>query len=165
MIVRNAREADKPTIHAVIGAAFGRLDEANLVDALHAAGEVLISLVAEHDDDIVGHVLFSRMWIDTQDGSVNAVALAPVAVRPASQQQGIGTMLIRQGLDALRLAGERIVIVLGHPGYYPRFGFSAARTRTLESPFSGPALMALELEEGALHTVRGRVRYPAAFGV
>jgi putative acetyltransferase len=87
-----------------------------------------------------------------------AVALAPVAVLPRYQRQGIGRRLIRHGLDTLRGPGERVVIVVGHPEYYPRFGFSSALACSLESPFAPEAFMALELSPGALKGIRGRVR-------
>jgi putative acetyltransferase len=126
---------------------------------------VLLSAVAESDRRVVGHILFSRMWIDAPAGLIPAAALAPVAVSPPHQRQGIGGELIRYGLDVLRGAGERIVIVLGHPEYYPRFGFSSELARPLESPFPREAYMALELVSGALDGIRGRVVYAQAFGL
>jgi putative acetyltransferase len=126
---------------------------------------MLLSCVADRNGHIVGHVVFSRMWIDTATGEVDAVALAPLAVLPEYQRQGIGQRLIPYGLNALRDAGEEIVIVVGHPEYYPRFGFSMALTRSLESPFPAEAFMGLELRPGALDGVRGRVRYPPAFRI
>src|SRR5580700_6464579 len=105
------------------------------------------------------------MWIDDPGASIAAVALAPMAVLPAHQRKGIGQTLIRSGLDSLRDRDERIVIVLGHPDYYPRFGFSAEKARSLESPFPPEAFMAMELISGALDGIRGKVRYPAAFGL
>ena len=146
-------------------AAFGRPDEADLVDRLRNEGVVLASLVAELGTRVVGHILFSRMSIDTASGRVPAVALAPMAVLPEQQHRGIGGKLIEQGLDLLRGQGEQVVIVLGHPDYYPRFGFSTDKALSLVSPFSPEAFMALELRPGALAGVRGKVRYPDAFGV
>lgn len=166
LIVRSENVgADESAIYAVNEAAFGRPDEANLVDALRGEGVVLASLVAELERSMVGHILFSRMWIDTASGSVPAAALAPMAVLPEYQGQGIGGRLIRYGLDLLRHQGEEIVIVLGHPDYYPRFGFSTASARPLESPFPPDAYMAMELRAGALDGISGRVRYAAAFGL
>ncbi len=156
---------ERAAIRSVNEAAFGRCDEAGLVDRLRAAGAVLISLVAELDAELVGHILFSRMTIETTSGSLPAVALAPMAVLPGYQRRGIGERLVRSGLELLRGRGERIVIVLGHPGYYSRFGFSSERARYLESPFPPKAFMAMELSPGALDGIRGRVRYPAAFGL
>jgi putative acetyltransferase len=153
------------TVHSINTAAFGRTDEADLVDSLRAEGVVLASLVAWLEQRIVGHILFSRMSIETATGSIPAAALAPVAVLPEYQHQGIGGRLIGSGLELLRARGERIVIVLGHPDYYPRFGFSIENARSLESPFPPAAFMAKELIPGALDGIRGKVRYPAAFGL
>jgi putative acetyltransferase len=152
-------------IHSVNQAAFGRPDEATLVDSLRSEGVVLASVVAELEERIVGHILFSRMSIETDGASIPAAALAPMAVSPKHQRQGIGGRLIRHGLDLLRRSGERIVVVLGHPDYYPRFGFSTGKARSLESPFPPDAFMAMELSPGALDGIRGKVKYPAAFGL
>lgn len=160
-----ADAAERSAVYSVNMAAFGQPDEADLVDRLRQEGVVLVSLVAEHRKRIVGHILFSRMLIETESGSVSAVALAPMAVLPEFQRQGIGGQLIRYGLELLRTRGERIVIVVGHPSYYPRFGFSCERARSLESPFPAEALMAMELTPSALDGVHGKVRYPAAFGL
>jgi putative acetyltransferase len=151
-------------IRAVNEAAFGGSSEANLVDELRAE-HTLLSLVAEVGPLIVGHTMFSRMWINTSAGLVSAVALAPVAVHPDHQRQGIGGQLIREGLEMLRSRGERIVIVLGHPDYYPRFGFSTEKAKLLQSPFPPEAFMAMELSQGSLEDIQGRVVYPPAFGV
>jgi putative acetyltransferase len=156
---------ERSTVRSVIEAAFGRPDEADLVDNLHAEGVVLLSLVAEAEHGIVGHVLFSRMLIETSSGTAPAAALAPIAVLPDSQRRGIGERLIRRGLDILRARGERIVIVLGHPDYYSRFGFSSEKASSLESPFPPEAFMALELSPHALDGVSGPVRYPLAFAL
>ncbi len=146
-------------------AAFARSDEADLIDGLRAEGAVLLSFVAELDGQIAGHILFSRMTVETPQGPLAAVALAPMAVLPDHQRRGIGSRLIRRGLDELRGRGERIVIVLGHQRYYPRFGFSPEKARYLASPFPPDAFMALELVDGALGGVHGTVRYPSAFGL
>ena len=156
---------ERARIHSVQAAAFGRAAEADLVDQLRAGGHSLISLVAEVDKCVVGHILFSRMRIKAPRGSISAVALAPVAVLPEHQRQGIGGLLIRHGLELLRSRGERIVIVLGHPAYYPKFGFSADKAKMLESPFPPEAFMAMELCAGALDGVRGPVIYPPPFGI
>jgi putative acetyltransferase len=154
---------ERAVVRSINQAAFGRPDEAGLIDGLWAEGAVLLSLVAEVERRIVGHILFSRMWIDTTNGAVAAVALAPMAVLPERQRRGIGGRLIRRGLDLLRARGEGAVIVLGHAGYYPRFGFSSGKARMIESPFRPESFLALELRPGALDGVRGKVRYAAAF--
>jgi putative acetyltransferase len=162
---RREQAGDHGAIHVVNEAAFGRLDEAHLVDRLRTEGAVLASFVAEFDNRIVGHVLFSRMLILSETGPLPAVALAPLAVAPQHQRLRIGGRLVRHGLEWLRGRGEQVVIVLGHPDYYPRFGFSSDLARGIESPFPAEALMARELLPGALDGVRGRVRYPNAFGL
>jgi putative acetyltransferase len=159
--VRPEAPADRDAIHAVNEAAFGQPDEATLVDRLRDDGAILLSLVAEIDSEIAGHILFTRMFA----ADVPAVALAPVAVAPAHQNHGAGSALIRAGLELLRDFGERIVIVVGHADYYRRFGFSTELARDLESPFPRDVFMALELIPGALDGVRGPVRYAAAFGI
>jgi putative acetyltransferase len=174
LLLRPENPEDEREIRLINQAAFGRPDEADLVDRLRTEGAVLASLVAEEaarenkrgeEKRIVAHILFSRMSIETTSGPVPAVALAPIAVLPERQRRGIGGKLIRYGLDLLRERGERIVIVLGDPDYYPRFGFSRDKAGLLESPFPPEAFMALELEPGALDGVRGKVRYAAAFGL
>src|SRR5438067_2616505 len=122
---------ERAVIRAINEAAFGGHEEADLVETLRAGGEVVISLVAELDHRLVGHLLFSRMWIETADGLLTAVALAPVAVLPEHQRQGVGGRLIRKGLDMLRDRNEKIVLVVGHADYYPLFGFSTEKARAL----------------------------------
>ena len=144
---------------------FGGNGEADLVDRLWRAGVVVVSLVAIEDDEIVGHILFSELPIETDEGTIAAVSLAPMSVNPKCQRQAIGSALVRQGLEMCRERGRLIVVVLGNPGYYPRFGFSAGLAKNLNGPYSGDAWMALELRKGILDNVKGTVRYPEAFGV
>jgi len=164
-IVRDEQPCDQQQVRDVNEAAFGRSDEAGLIDRLRAEQAVLLSLVAESEGQIIGHILFSRMTIETAEGPISAVSLAPMAVLPDHQGRQIGSELVRRGLARLRERGERIVIVLGHEHYYPRFGFSSEKSRRLSSPFPPEAFMALELSEDALAGVRGTVRYPSAFGL
>jgi putative acetyltransferase len=163
VIIRSEEVEDCAAIHFVNEVAFGWREEADLVDRLRNQGAVLASFVAEVEGEIVGHILFSRMSIESFDKDVPAVALAPISVIPKLQRQGIGSKLIEHGLDWLRGENEQIVIVLGHPKYYPRFGFSTDKARFLDSPFDPSAFMALELKPKALENLRGKVRYAEAF--
>ena len=164
MIVREELPADIQAIRNVNRLAFGGAEEADLVDALRANGQAVVSLVAIEADELIGHILFSRLPIAAETQTIAAAALAPVAVLPQYQRRGVGSALIRRGLEVCRERGRLAVIVVGHPEYYPRFGFSAELARGLRSPFSGPAFMALELVPGALRNIAGTVRYPSAFG-
>ena len=113
----------------------------------------------------VGHILFSSVIIQCRGRNVRALALAPMAVLPEVQRRGIGSQLVEKGLECCRTFGHQIVIVVGHPDYYPRFGFSSARAKGLEVPFPVPdeAFMVLELTQGALDNISGMVVYPAPF--
>lgn len=165
MIIREELAEDREAIHRIHREAFGLDDEARLVDALRGGGYARVSLVADTGDGAAGHILFSELPIATAAGTVPALSLAPVAVLPGSQRKGIGSALIRRGLEVARERGHRIVVVLGHAAYYPRFGFSPALAVPLRSPFSGEHWMALELVPGALKGVEGTVRYPPPFGI
>lgn len=159
-MIRHARAADHPAIAEVIAEAFGRPDEARLVERLRAEGDVLFELVSREGDHIEGHILFSRLWADRAE---LYAALAPLAVRPSRQRSGVGAALVRAGLEAARDFGAHGVLVLGDPAYYPRFGFAAATAGQVRSPFSGrPAFMALALEPGAFEAPLDVV-YPDAF--
>ncbi|MCP4787012.1 MAG: N-acetyltransferase [Fuerstiella sp.] len=163
--MRPEADEDRQAVRELNQSAFGGNDEASLVDQLRDGGLVVASLVALTKGQIVGHILFSRISILTDDVPVSAVSLAPMAVLPGHQRMGIGSDLVEAGLRACTEQGDKIVIVLGHPGFYPRFGFSAELAQPLVSPFGGgEAWMALELEPGALAGVAGRVEYSPPFG-
>lgn len=163
VIIRSEIRDDWPAVAEIHRLAFGREDEARLVDELRSDDYARVSLVAEELGQLVGHILFSRLPIHTKAGVIEAVALAPLGVLPSHQRKGIGSSLVRDGLRACCEAGHCIIIVLGHPDYYPRFGFSANRAERLKSPYAGDAFMALELITGALDGVEGVVSYPAPF--
>lgn len=163
--VRAETPQDLEAIRDVNRQAFGREDEARLVDSLRDGGYARLSLVAEEGGRVAGHVLFSDLPIVMEKGTLHALALAPLAVLPTRQRQGIGSRLVREGLRACAEAGHTVVVVLGHADYYPRFGFSARLAERLRAPFSGPSFMALELVPGALAYVTGEVRYPPPFGL
>lgn len=165
LAVREEQPRDREPVRKVNEAAFGRSDEADLIDRLRSEGAVLLSLVAEFDTGIIGHILFSRMTVESEHGPVAAVSLAPMAVLPDHQGRQIGRQLVRHGLAQLRDCNERIVIVLGDAHYYARFGFSSEKARGLTSPFPPEAFMALELSDGALAEIHGPVRYSPAFGL
>lgn len=162
--IRPETAGDLAAIREVHRQAFGRPDEAELVDALRAGHHLRLSLVLEREGEILGHVAFSEVAIETESQSLAALSLAPLAVLPARQRQGIGSRLVRAGLELAAELGHRAVIVLGDPNFYPRFGFSHELALPLDAPFSGPAWMAAELVPGALHGVAGRVVYPPPFG-
>lgn len=167
-ITRPETADDYAAVHQVNTLAFGREVEARLIEALRESPEFIpeLSLVAVEDGRVVGHILFCPLVIETEDGAAPALALGVLAVRPELQKQGIGSQLVREGLERCRSLGHKIVVVIGHPAYYPRFGFSPARERGLEVPFPVPddAFLVLELVPGALDGLAGTVRYPPAFG-
>ncbi len=164
-MIREETLHDREAIGDVNRLAFGGQDEARLVDQLRADGLVVVSLVAVEGGEVVGHILFSELPIQTANGAIAAVSLAPMAVRPEWQSRGIGSALVRAGLSACRKRAKSVAIVLGHPNYYPRFGFSPELAKQVECPFpgAGEAWMALELTPGALAGITGTVRYPEAF--
>jgi putative acetyltransferase len=163
LTIREERPADRAAIFDLVNRAFGQDAEARLVDKLRDGGHVQLSLVAESDGKIVGHILYSDLQIVAPSGATPALALAPMAVIPERQSQGIGSALIRRSLTLCREHGHKIVIVLGHKHYYPRFGFSPELATPLESPYAGDSFMALELVPGALAGVQGKVEYAAPF--
>jgi putative acetyltransferase len=161
---RPATPADAEAIARVHRAAFPKDNEAKLVGELDRQGYSEVSVVAEKDGEVVGHVLFSRMTLMFDDRTVRTLALAPVAVLPENQNDGIGAKLIRDGLGRAASAGWEAVIVLGHAKYYPRFGFDPAAVKHIASPYKSPNLMGLELKAGALRGQGGKMLYPPPFG-
>ena len=133
------------------------------MEALQAAGRVLLSLVAEEDGRIVGHLLFTEMSIETAEAPFPAVCLGPLAVAPLYQRRGIGGRLVEEGLRQLRDAGHSAVFLLGHPSYYPRFGFRPAREFGVSYQDSRDAFQAVELRAGALSGVSGRAVFAPEF--
>ncbi|MEU1171677.1 bifunctional class I SAM-dependent methyltransferase/N-acetyltransferase [Streptomyces microflavus] len=158
--------ADREAVHAVNTAAFPTREEADLVDALRADPDAWLpglSYVAEAPDgSLAAYALLTRCRV----GDAPALALAPVATSPAHQRQGAGQAVVRAVLDAARVRGEALVVVLGHPDYYPRFGFGPASRHGIRPGFEVPdeAMMALVLD-GSVPVPAGMIRYPAAFGV
>jgi putative acetyltransferase len=164
-VLRLEEPEDAAAIRAVHRLAFGSAAEADVVDALREAGATVLSMVAV-DGEVVGHVLYTWGIVDTEQGEqVPLLGLAPVAVRPDRQGEGIGTRLIEASLEWLREEGYAAVVLVGHPGYYPRFGFLPASRWGLEWEFDVPdgVFQALELSAGGLAGVRGIVRYRPEF--
>jgi putative acetyltransferase len=165
--IRPAREADLGRILDIHRAAFDTPTEAALVEALIAGGYATVSLVALADAVVVGHVLLSPGEIVGEGGETwPLLVLAPVAVEPSHQGQGIGSALVTAALHTARKAGARVVSVLGHPEYYPRFGFEEALPYGIHAPFPdvpSEAWMVAELDRRALDGVGGVVRYAPPF--
>lgn len=161
--VRPAEPQDAADIRRILLAAFPTGAEADLVQRIEADGDAVISLVAADHNEITGYVLFSRMAIEGGGRVIRGLGLGPVAVDPRAQQAGIGSALIRAGLGIAKAYGEELVFVLGEPEYYGRFGFSAETAQPFSSPYSGPYLMALPLQEGFTPPAAGRADYAAAF--
>jgi len=145
--------------------AFNQPNEAALVDALRTAADPIVSLVAVDNEHIVGHILFSPVRIEDDDSGSLAMGLAPMAVLPGYQRQGVGSEMVRAGLNECQRIGCTVVVVLGHPEYYPRFGFIPASRKGLRSEYPVPdeVFMVLELEPGALGSRRGLIKYRPEF--
>jgi putative acetyltransferase len=169
MRIRAETAADRDAVARLHAAAFGQPAEAQLVDRLRDAGDAVVALVADDADaGVIGHILFSPVRLDPPPPAPPRwLGLAPMAVLPRYQRTGIGSALVRAGLNAARGAGASAVVVLGHAAYYPRFGFAPASRVGLRSIYDAPdeAFMALALLPGALGTLRGLVRYAPAFDV
>jgi putative acetyltransferase len=164
MAIRPEQAADVDTIATVNRAAFETSAEANLVDALRAQAEAIVSLVAEESGAIAGHILFSPVTLSGHT-DVKIMGLAPMAVLPAMQRRGIGSALVRAGLERCKDLGYGAVVVLGHPDYYPRFGFVPASRFGIGCEYDVPddVFLAIELEPGSLIEKSGTIRYHAAF--
>jgi putative acetyltransferase len=162
--VRNEQPDDRLAVREVNEAAFGQPAEANLVEALHQLQAAVVSLVAIANGRIAGHILFSPVTVE-HDAGKRLVGLAPMAVAPALQQQGIGSLLVRAGLVRCHAAGCDGVVVVGHADYYPRFGFARADAFGLRCEYDVPpdVFMALALPGRSLDGVSGVVRFHPAF--
>lgn len=158
--IREAIDEDRAAIGGLVCAAFGRADEARLVDLLIGDGDDVLELVAIGDDGLVGHVLFSRLRVETGGMEFSALSLGPVAVLPALQKSGIGTTLIEHAHAMLEQTGEQLSVVLGEPAYYGRFGYRHERAAGFSSDYQCPALQALAWGTAPSS---GRLVYPSAF--
>ena len=165
VIIRQEKPEDVEAIRCVNEQAFGQKEEACLVDKLRNRNVVTLSLVAVQADQIVGHILYSPVAIASEHPSFEAITLAPLAVLPEYQRKGIGSQLVRMSLEQCRRLGHEIVVVVGHPTYYPRFGFVPAKPKGIDCEFEVPeeAFMILELREGALGGRSGTVKFQSEF--
>lgn len=166
MIIRKEIPQDLPAITHINQEAFARDAEAKLVVKLRQNGKITLSLVAVLEEQLVGHILFTPMTITAAAGDITpVVGLGPVAVLPEYQRQGIGSHLCQTGIKMCREAGHQAMLVLGHPAYYPRFGFQQADHFGITCAYDVPAeaFMALELQDGALSQVSGVAAYEPEF--
>jgi putative acetyltransferase len=163
--VRAERKDDYPDVRRVNEFAFGRVNEANLVEGLRSVANPYISLVAVRDRQIVGHIFFSPVSIESDSCLFAALGLAPMAVLPGYQRRGIGSELVREGLKTCERLGYDLVFVVGHPDYYPRFGFKPARQLGFDCEYAVPdeVFMVAELKPGAASARNGMVRYMPQF--
>ncbi len=161
-VIRSEEQRDFESVFRINALAFDADTEAKLVELLRKV-EGYISLVAEKDGQIIGHISFTPVRLGDQKTAF--AGLAPMSVLPKYQNQGIGSQLVEAGLQACREAGFTAVFVLGHPGYYPRFGFQIARPKgfSCEYPSQDEAFMVLELVDGALDGKQGLIKYDPAF--
>lgn len=164
MLIRNEETHDRALVHALNAAAFATPAEADLVDTLRARASPVVSLVAEQAGEVVGHILFSPVTLSGHAG-LKLMGLAPMAVAPSHQRRGIGSALVRAGLEHCRALDAGALVVLGHPGYYPRFGFSPSVRFGIGCEYDVPddAFMVAELEPGFLRGASGTIQYHAAF--
>ncbi len=165
IIVRPETPDDFKAIRNVNVLAFGQSNEADLVDSLRVAGALSISLVAVQHNLVVGHIAFSPVAIESDDGAFTALGLAPMAVLPQYQNGGIGSQLVEAGLQACRRLGHAVIVVLGHPEYYPRFGFDPAGQFGIKWEHDAPeeAFMIAQLKAGALAGRTGVAKFHSAF--
>lgn len=163
--IRSEEPDDIPEVRAVNKAAFPTSAEADLVDTLRNRNAHVLSLVAVQDMEVIGHILFSPVRIETETGDFAALGLAPMAVSPGHQRSGIGSALVEAGLSRCTKDGHAAVVVLGHPDYYPRFGFRPSTEYGIVCEFPSPpeAFMVLELQPGVLDGISGLAKYHAAF--
>ena len=165
MTIRAEEPDDVAAVYAVNRSAFETPEEANLVDALRQQAHPIVSLVAVEGGTVVGHILFSPVSLSGHPG-LSMMGLAPMAVAPTHQRKGIGSALVRAGLQQCKPLGCGAVVVLGHPEYYPRFGFLPSTRFGIGCEYQVPeeAFMVLEVQTGYLHGASGIVRYHEVFG-
>jgi len=164
MQIRPENPGDGPIVRAIHEAAFETPAEAGLVELLREQASPIVSIVAEVEGTVVGHILFSPVTLEGHS-ELKVMGLAPMAVAPDFQNEGIGSILVEEGLDECRNLGTEAVVVLGHPNYYPRFGFVPSTRFAIDSEYEVPeeVFLVLELSAGALEGKSGRAHYHPAF--
>ena len=165
MTIRKEKPQDMEAVREVNIQAFGQPQEASIVDKLRKNCDNLVSLVAILENRIVGHILFSPAIIEANNITIEGMGLAPMAVLPEYQRQGIGSAMVRKGIEKLKEKGCPFIIVLGHPGYYPRFGFERTCKYGIRSTWDVPdeAFMIMILDPSAMKGVSGRAKYRPEF--
>jgi putative acetyltransferase len=165
IVVRTEKTEDYESVRRVNELAFERRNEADLVDTLRKNARPYVSLVAVVDEQVVGHIFFSPVSVESESSAFTAMGLAPMAVLPEYQNRRIGSRLVREGLKECQRLGHDIVVVLGHANYYPRFGFTPASLKGLRSEYDVPdeVFMVTELVPGALEGRHGLVKYHPEF--
>jgi len=166
LVIREESQLDIPTVRALNIAAFGQETEADIVDAIRTDCADAVSLVALDGQEIVGHIFFSPVLIECENETVQAMGLGPMAVWPQQQRQGFGSLMVKAGIEAMRQLGCPLIVVLGHPDFYPRFGFRPASRLGLRCQWPGvpdEAFMTLVLDEQATTGVSGTVWYRQEF--
>ncbi len=169
MIIRTESIKDFKEVYNVNFLAFGnREDESKLIERIRNSEEFIpeLSIVAEIDNEIVGHILLSKATVENKEGQQEVIVLAPIAIKPIYQKQGIGSKLINEGLKRCEELGFNIVFLIGHPEYYPKFGFKPARRFGVDlKQFEVPedVFMVCELNEGELQNIKGELKYPKSF--
>lgn len=169
MIIRTETKKDYTDVYNLNYEAFGnRDDESKLIEKIRLSPQFIpeLSIVAEKDNEIVGHILLSKAEVVDEDSVYEVIVLAPIAVKPSLQKKGIGGQLINEGLKRCKELGFGIVLLIGHPTYYPRFGFKPARNYGLELKqfkVSDEVFMVFELKPGELNKIKGELIYPESF--
>lgn len=164
--IRKEQPDDIAAVRAINEAAFDGPAEAAIVDSLRSVCPDAVSLVAVENDKVLGHIFFSPVFVSGGHEANQGMGLAPMAVLPERQRQGIGSMLVQAGIDAMRVRNYPFIIVIGHPEYYPRFGFVPASQHGLSCQWDGvpdEAFMVLVLDDSAMAGVSGTARYRDEF--
>ncbi len=164
--IRKERPVDEKAVFDLNFRAFGQDAEPKIVDALRMSCPEGVSLVAEEQGKIVGHILFTPAWIETAPEPLYGMTLAPLAVAPECQRQGIGSALVQAGIEALRASGTPFIVVLGHPDYYPKFGFERASKYGIRCEYDqvpDEAFMIFVFRPQAMEGIHGTARMRPEF--